>query len=62
VPALASAPSAPPAEGGLRPGDEVTHGTFGEGLVLAVNQDRAEVDFSGHGTRMVKTEFLTRID
>jgi len=40
----------------------VTHGTFGEGLVLAVSQDRAEVDFSGHGTRMVKTEFLTRID
>jgi ATP-dependent DNA helicase RecQ len=64
VPALALAPSsdAAPEPAGLRAGDEVTHGTFGEGLVLAVNQDRAEVDFSGHGTRMVKTEFLTLID
>jgi hypothetical protein len=40
----------------------VTHGTFGEGLVLAITQDRAEVDFFGHGTRTVRTEFLTRID
>jgi ATP-dependent DNA helicase RecQ len=42
----------------LAVGEEVTHGTFGEGMVLAVNGDRAEVDFAGHGTRMVKVDFL----
>jgi ATP-dependent DNA helicase RecQ len=42
-------------------GEEVSHGTFGEGMVLAVNGDRAEVDFAGHGTRMVKLEFLSPI-
>jgi ATP-dependent DNA helicase RecQ len=62
--AIAQSPAAMPNEPalGLSAGDEVTHGTFGEGLVLAVTQDRAEVDFFGHGTRTVKTEFLTRID
>ena len=60
APSPASMPNEPAA--GLAAGDEVTHGTFGEGLVLAVTQDRAEVDFFGHGTRTVKTEFLTRID
>jgi ATP-dependent DNA helicase RecQ len=65
VPAVAIAPSPatlPVDFAELAVGDEVTHGTFGEGLVLALTHDRAEVDFSGHGTRMVKTEFLTRID
>ncbi|HEU0016609.1 MAG TPA: ATP-dependent DNA helicase RecQ [Longimicrobium sp.] len=66
----ASAPSFEPAsvpapgdEGGdpLGPGDEVSHETFGEGLVLAVSGERAEVDFAGHGTRMIRTDFLTRI-
>ncbi|HWK89222.1 MAG TPA: ATP-dependent DNA helicase RecQ [Longimicrobium sp.] len=51
-------------EGGadpLGPGDEVSHETFGEGLVLAISGERAEVDFAGHGTRMIRTDFLTRI-
>ncbi len=61
-PAVAIASSAAPPPAGLAAGHEVTHGTFGEGLVLAVTQDRAEVDFFGHGTRTVRTEFLTRID
>jgi ATP-dependent DNA helicase RecQ len=39
-------------------GEEVRHETFGEGVVLEVNGDRVEVDFAGHGTRVVKTEFL----
>jgi ATP-dependent DNA helicase RecQ len=43
------------------PGEEVSHGTFGEGMVLAVNGDRAEVDFAGHGTRTVKLELLAPI-
>ena len=62
VPAVAIAPVQAEPLAGLCAGDEVTHGTFGEGMVLAINHDRAEVDFSGHGTRVVKTEFLTRID
>ncbi|HVH12281.1 MAG TPA: ATP-dependent DNA helicase RecQ [Longimicrobium sp.] len=43
-------------------GDEVAHGTFGEGLVLAIVGDRAEVDFEGHGTRMIRLDFLSRIE
>jgi ATP-dependent DNA helicase RecQ len=39
-------------------GEEVVHGTFGEGMVMALDGDRAEVDFAGHGTRTIKTEFL----
>jgi len=39
-------------------GEEVVHGTFGEGMVMAVDGDRAEVDFAGHGTRTIKMEFL----
>jgi ATP-dependent DNA helicase RecQ len=39
-------------------GEEVVHGTFGEGMVMAVDGDRAEVDFAGHGTRTIKLEFL----
>jgi ATP-dependent DNA helicase RecQ len=42
-------------------GEEVRHETFGEGVVLAVSTDRAEVDFAGHGTRTVKLEFLERV-
>jgi ATP-dependent DNA helicase RecQ len=61
APAVAIAP-APEAEAGLAPGDEVTHPTFGEGMVLAASYDRAEVDFAGHGTRTVKVDFLTRVD
>ncbi len=39
-------------------GEEVRHETFGEGVVLEVNGDRVEVDFAGHGTRVVKADFL----
>ncbi|HET7234442.1 MAG TPA: ATP-dependent DNA helicase RecQ [Longimicrobium sp.] len=39
-------------------GEEVVHGTFGEGMVMALEGDRAEVDFAGHGTRTIKVEFL----
>ena len=61
APTVTIAP-APEAEAGLAPGDEVTHPTFGEGMVLAASYDRAEVDFAGHGTRTVKVDFLTRVD
>ena len=50
------------ARGDVTVGDEVNHETFGEGLVLAVSGDRAEVDFAGHGTRMIRLDFLSRID
>ncbi|HYR11328.1 MAG TPA: RecQ family zinc-binding domain-containing protein, partial [Longimicrobium sp.] len=46
----------------LSAGDEVSHGTFGEGMVLAVVGDKAEVDFEGHGTRMIRVDFLSRIE
>jgi ATP-dependent DNA helicase RecQ len=50
-----------PEEGvGLAAGEEVTHGTFGRGIVLAVEPDRAEIDFGGHGIRTVRRDFLTR--
>ena len=39
-------------------GEEVVHGTFGEGMVLGVSGDKVEVDFAGHGTRTVKIDFL----
>ncbi|HEX8696926.1 MAG TPA: ATP-dependent DNA helicase RecQ [Longimicrobium sp.] len=42
-------------------GEEVVHGTFGEGMVLGVNGDRVEVDFAGHGTRVVKIDFLRAV-
>jgi ATP-dependent DNA helicase RecQ len=42
-------------------GEEVTHNTFGEGMVLGVTGDRAEVDFAGHGTRTVKIDFLRAV-
>jgi ATP-dependent DNA helicase RecQ len=42
-------------------GEEVTHGTFGEGMVLGVTGDKAEVDFAGHGTRVVKIDFLRSV-
>jgi ATP-dependent DNA helicase RecQ len=42
-------------------GDEVAHGTFGEGMVMALDGDRAEVDFAGHGTRTISIEFLRAV-
>jgi ATP-dependent DNA helicase RecQ len=46
---------------GFRPGEEVQHATYGEGVVIGVNGDRVEVDFAGHGTRLIRTDFLSRI-
>lgn len=46
------------APAGFGVGDEVAHGTFGEGMVMSIDGDRAEVDFAGHGTRTIRIEFL----
>ena len=46
---------------GFGVGDEVAHGTFGEGMVMAIDGDRAEVDFAGHGTRTIRIEFLRAV-
>ncbi|MDB4948301.1 MAG: ATP-dependent helicase, RecQ family [Gemmatimonadetes bacterium] len=46
---------------GFRPGEEVQHATYGEGVVIGVNGDKVEVDFAGHGTRLIHTDFLSRI-
>jgi ATP-dependent DNA helicase RecQ len=43
----------------LAPGDEVQHGTWGGGVVLTVDGERAEVDFGGHGMRTVPVALLT---
>jgi ATP-dependent DNA helicase RecQ len=46
--------------GAFEAGEEVTHGTFGRGVVLAADGDRVEVDFGGHGVRTVRSSFLER--
>jgi ATP-dependent DNA helicase RecQ len=61
VDGVLSAEGAEDESGSLGLGEEVTHGTFGEGIVLAIAGDRAEVDFAGHGTRMIKIDFLQRL-
>jgi len=45
----------------LLPGEDVTHTTFGEGMVLAVTGDRVEIDFGGHGIRTVRVDYITRV-
>ena len=40
-------------------GDEVTHGTFGPGVLLERRGERGEVDFGGHGIRVVRLDELT---
>ncbi|HET7273815.1 MAG TPA: ATP-dependent DNA helicase RecQ [Longimicrobiaceae bacterium] len=45
----------------LAPGEEVTHETFGEGILLDLANDRAEVDFGGHGIRTIRLAMLTRL-
>jgi ATP-dependent DNA helicase RecQ len=67
-PALAAAPATEgfanaldEEEGDLLPGEEVNHGTFGTGMVIASETDRVEVDFGGHGIRTVRREFLQRV-
>ena len=49
------------APAGFGVGEEVMHGTFGEGLVMSIDGDRAEVDFAGHGTRTIRIEFLRAV-
>jgi ATP-dependent DNA helicase RecQ len=44
----------------LEPGEEVIHTTFGRGVVVDINGERAEVDFGGHGVRTVRSELLAR--
>jgi ATP-dependent DNA helicase RecQ len=46
---------------GFSIGEEVVHGTFGEGMVLGIHGDKVEVDFAGHGTRTVKIDFLRAV-
>jgi ATP-dependent DNA helicase RecQ len=46
----------------LAAGMEVAHGTYGEGQVMALDGERAEVDFAGHGTRTVRVEQLRPVD
>lgn len=43
----------------LGAGEEVVHSTFGKGIVLMVEAERAEVDFGGHGVRTVRRDLLT---
>jgi ATP-dependent DNA helicase RecQ len=63
APAVVAPPPAPAEEApSFRVGEEVTHATFGEGMVLGISGDRAEVDFSGHGTRTVRLDMLKLID
>jgi ATP-dependent DNA helicase RecQ len=45
----------------FEPGEEVSHPTFGTGIVLAVEPERAEVDFGGHGIRTIRLDFLSRV-
>jgi ATP-dependent DNA helicase RecQ len=59
--APARAPDEPPTDA-LTAGDDVRHEMFGEGLLLAVTAERAEVDFERHGTRWVGLDGLTRVD
>jgi ATP-dependent DNA helicase RecQ len=47
-------------EGVLLTGEEVTHDTFGAGMVIDVQGDRVEVDFGGHGIRTVRSDYLDR--
>jgi ATP-dependent DNA helicase RecQ len=42
----------------LTPGGEVRHATYGSGIVLEVDGERAEIDFGGHGTRRVHLSTL----
>jgi ATP-dependent DNA helicase RecQ len=46
---------------GFEPGEEVAHDTFGEGIVLAAQGERVEVDFGGHGVRTIRSDFLSRL-
>jgi hypothetical protein len=53
-----SIPTAPVIVPDLVPGLEATHETFGRGIVLSIDGDRVEVDFGGHGIRVVRRDFV----
>lgn len=48
----------PVAFGGAE-GEEVTHGTYGQGVLIERRGERGEVDFGGHGIRVVRLDELT---
>jgi ATP-dependent DNA helicase RecQ len=58
APALVATYVAEPEPTSFEPGEEVAHETFGRGILIAMVSDRAEVDFGGHGVRVVRKEFL----
>jgi ATP-dependent DNA helicase RecQ len=59
---VAEPPPAAAPETGVTVGIEVAHATYGEGLVMSLDGDRAEVDFAGHGTRTVRAEQLRPLE
>ena len=59
-PALLATLASDPEPTSFEPGEEVTHETFGRGMVIAMESDRAEVDFGGHGVRVVRKDYLQR--
>lgn len=42
------------------PGEEVSHSMYGNGVIVGIEGERAEVDFDGHGVRTAALETLTR--
>ncbi len=48
--------------GGLEAGEEVIHPTYGKGIVLMLEGERAEIDFGGHGVRTVRRDLLTPVE
>jgi ATP-dependent DNA helicase RecQ len=55
----APVPRGPAEEPVLRTGDEVAHGTYGRGVVMALDGERAEVDFGGHGVHLLRRDSLS---
>ena len=58
VATAAAGPHAAAAEPTLRVGEEVSHGTYGRGVVVALEGARAEVHFGGHGVHTVRNATL----
>jgi DNA helicase-2/ATP-dependent DNA helicase PcrA len=53
-------PAKKPAGAGFRPGDAVTHATFGAGRVVAVNGPHLEVAFDTSGSKKLMASFVKR--
>jgi ATP-dependent DNA helicase RecQ len=58
--AIDSAEIPAPVDFAFQSGEEVCHETYGKGIVLAITNDRVEVDFGGHGIRVIRRDFLER--